>query len=639
MRYLFRPQIAQIKVDLGNKESMISQMQTISPATYVSPAQGFYRSTNNVSSMAKEFRSLISLEEAHSIVQSRLPRATEVAVPLQEARGRILAEKVVSSLDVPGFSRASMDGFAVRAEDTLPAREDRPVSLRLAGSVPMGALPHLRVASGEAAEVSTGSMMPPGADAVVMIEYSQAKGDQVLIRRPVFSSENVQAAGSDISFGEAVLFPGTRLLPREIGVLAAVGRTKVAVRSLIVGVASTGNELVPPGRPLAAGQIYDINSYTLAAAVADCGALAIPYGILPDEKGSMAAMLQKMARECDMILVSGSTSAGTGDMIFQVIEEEGELIFHGVNLKPGKPTIFGLINDKPCLGLPGYPTSALTVFSCLAAPAIRAALGQKNLGKRVKGRLAGPLRLEGRRQMLAVGLSGELVYPVDKGSGSITTLAGADGVIDIPEGVEYLEKGEKVEVELFSEVEAADLVVAGENCRLLEQLAERVPWRLVLLNCGPVRARLYLEDGVADLACVSGQQAVPPEGMSLIWGFKRELGLVFRDADILSDLSDRRIVGWQRDSALQATFERSLLALGLTHPHYMRVARTHSAVAAAVASGRAEVGFAERRAAAQAGLGFKHMDNDEIMLLARPENVGDARLKSLVFALSRAEGA
>ena len=589
--------------------------------------------------MRKEFRSLISLEEAQSIVQSHLPRMVTEAVPLPEVRGRILAEKVVSSQDVPGFARASMDGFAVLAEDTLAAREDRPVSLRLAGTVPMGALPHLSVAQGETAEVSTGSMMPDGADAVVMIEYSQAEGDRVLIRRPVFSSENVQAAGSDISFGEAVLFPGTKLAAREIGVLAALGRTDVAVRSLKVGVASTGNELVPPGQPLAAGQIYDINTYTIAAAVADCGARAVPYGILPDEKGSMAAMLQKMAGECDMILVSGSTSAGAGDMIFQVIDEIGDLIFHGVNLKPGKPTIFGLIKDKPCLGLPGYPTSALTVFSCLAAPAIRAALGQKHTGKKVAGRLAGPLRLEGRRQMLAVGLSGELVYPVDKGSGSITTLAGADGVIDIPAGVEYLEKGEKVEVELFGEAEPADLVVAGENCMLLEQLAERVPWRLVLLNTGSVRARLYLEDGVADLACVSGPEASAAEGMASIWSLKRELGLVFQNADVLSDLASQRLVGWHRDFAMHAEFERHLLALGLTEPRYVRAARTHSAVAAAVASGRADVGFAERRAAAQAGLGFQPLGHDEIKLLARPENVGDARLKSLVSALSQAGGA
>ncbi|MCK9441118.1 MAG: molybdopterin biosynthesis protein [Methanothrix sp.] len=588
--------------------------------------------------MRKEFRSLISLEEAQSIVQSHLPSVAVESVPLPLAQGRVLAEKIVSTLDVPGFSRASMDGFAVPSEDTLAAREDRPACLRLTGIVPMGALPHLCVARGEAAEVSTGSMMPDGADAVVMIEYSQAEGDRVLIRRPVYGGENVQAAGSDISFGEAVLFPGTKLDAREIGVLAALGRTEVAVRSLKVGVASTGNELVPPGRALAAGQIYDINTYTIAAAVADCGALAIPYGILPDEKGALAMVLQKMAEECNMILVSGSTSAGVGDMIFQVLEEIGELIFHGVNLKPGKPTILGLINDKPCLGLPGYPTSALTVFSCLAAPAIRAALGQKHSRKKAAGRLAGSLRLEGRRQMLAVGLSGQLVYPVDKGSGSITTLAGADGVIDIPSGVEYLEKGEKVEVELFSEMEPADQVVAGENTLLLEKLAERVPWRIVLLNTGSVQARLYLEDGVADLACICGPGAAA-EGMKLIWSSKRELGLVFRDAGALSDPGRTHIVGWHRDFAMHAAFEQHLQALGLSHPKYMRLARTHSAVAAAVASGRADVGFAERQAAIDAGLGFRLLGHDEIKLLARPENVSDARVKFLVSALSQAGGA
>ena len=192
--------------------------------------------------------------------------------PLACSRDRILAEKIVSGVDVPGFHRASMDGYAVQAADTLESREDRPVSLRLAGCVPMGRLPDLRVSRGEAAEVSTGSMMPDGADAVVMIEYSQAKDDRVYIRRPVYSGENVQKAGSDISFGEVVLFPGTRIASREMGVLAALGRETVRVQSLKVGVASTGSELVPPGHCLGPGQIYDINTYTIAAGVQECGA-------------------------------------------------------------------------------------------------------------------------------------------------------------------------------------------------------------------------------------------------------------------------------------------------------------------------------------------------------------------------------
>ncbi len=587
--------------------------------------------------MRKEFRSLIPLSEAKSIILDRLPRIKDETVPLECSLGRILAEKIISTVDVPGFIRASMDGYAVRSEDTLESREDRPVPLSLAGYVPMGKLPELQVAPGDAAEVSTGSMMPEGADAVVMIEYSQAVDNRVCIRRPVFGGENVQAAGSDISFGEAALFPGTKVGAREMGVLAALGRKTVPVRSLRVGVASTGFELVPPGCNLGPGQIHDINTYTIAAGVEECGAHASTYGILPDEREAMAKTLQKMARECEMILVSGSTSAGAGDMVYQVLEEVGELIFHGVNLKPGKPTIFGLIDGKPCLGLPGYPTSALTVFYELAAPAIRKALGQRHLENKAAGRLAGPLRTEGRQQMLAVGLSGELVYPVDKGSGSITTLAMADGVIEIPAGVEYLEKGAKVEVKLFQERQAPCLVVAGENSISMEKLAESLPWRLMLLNTGSLRGTVYLEDGVADLASVSSLDAVPvPAGMRAIKGFRRELGLIYRDAATLSDPGNQRIVGWHRDSTMKAAFEKVLQNLGITSPRYVRVARTHSAVAAAVSSGRADMGFGEKVAAVEADLGFKPLAEDEIRFLARPETLDNPWLKPFIGALSRA---
>ncbi|NLH21672.1 MAG: molybdopterin biosynthesis protein [Methanothrix sp.] len=588
--------------------------------------------------MPKEFHSLIPLDAAKSIVLQHLPAARIASVPLSQAAGSILAEKIVSTIDVPGFSRASMDGFAVQAEDTIEAREDRPISLRLVGRVAMGRLPGVEISSGEAAEVSTGSMIPPGADAVVMIEHSQATGEKVLVRRPVYASENIQAAGSDISFGETLLYPGTLLQPREIGVLAALGCQKVPVRMLKVGVASTGDELAPPGENLAAGKIYDINTYTIAAAVADCGAEALHYGILPDEKQSMTGALQKMAGECDLILVSGSTSAGAGDMIYRVLEEMGELIFHGVNLKPGKPTIFGLIEGKPCLGLPGYPTSALTVFSCLAAPAIRAALGGSHRGKSAPGRLAGPVRTEGRRQMLAVGLSGDLVYPVDKGSGSITTLAGADGIIDIPAGVEYLEEGTPVSVELFAErdTDSETLLVAGENSIILEKLAESRPGCLRLLTAGPIQARIYLEEGVADLACVWGLDR-PWQGTEIIWSAEREMGLHFRDREALSHLADRPLVGWQRDSSLKSAFETVLKEQSISSPRIVRSAKTHRAVAAAVASERADAGYAEKEAAEEAGLGFEFLDRDRIILLARSDRAEDSCIMSLLQALSEKE--
>lgn len=588
--------------------------------------------------MPKEFHSLIHLDEARSIVLQHLPAARTTPVPLSQAAGSILADKIVSTIDVPGFSRASMDGFAVQAGDTIEAREDRPVSLRLVGRVSMGRLPEVEISPGEAAEVSTGSMLPPGADAVVMIEHSQAQGDGVQVRRPVYASENIQAAGSDISFGETLLYPGTLLQPREIGVLAALGCQEVPVRMLKVGVASTGDELAPPGQSLSPGQIYDINTYTIAAAVADCGARALPYGILPDERQAMAGALHKMAGECDLILVSGSTSAGAGDMIYRVLEEMGQLIFHGINLKPGKPTIFGLIEGKPCLGLPGYPTSALTVFSCLAAPAIRAALGRRDRGKSAAGRLSGPVRTEGRRQMLAVGLSGDLVYPVDKGSGSITTLAGADGIIDIPTGVEFLEEGTAVRVELFAEKEPDSdaLIVAGENSILLEKQAESRPGCLRLLYAGPIQARIYLEEGVADLACVWNLDR-PWQGTEIIWSAEREMGLLFREQEALSHLADISLAGWQRDSSLESAFETVLKERGIASPRFVRSAKTHQAIAAAVASGRADAGYAEREAAEEAGLGFELLARDRIMLLARSDRSEDSRIRSLLQALSEKE--
>ena len=584
--------------------------------------------------MPKEFRSLITLQEAKSIIFEHLPTVRERAVALGSSLGRILAEKVISGQDVPGFGRASMDGYAVISLDTIEAREDRPVSLRLAGSVPTGRRPDLQISPGEAAEVSTGSMMPQGADAVVMIEYSQAQEGIVFIRRPVFGGENVQAAGSDISFGEAVLFPGTPIAAREIGVLAALGRESVLVRSLEVGLASTGAELVPPGRGLFPGQIYDINSYTIAAGVEDCGGSPRSYGILADEKEEMAKTLLEMAEECDMILVSGSTSAGAGDMIYQVLEEIGVLIFHGVNLKPGKPTIFGMIQGKPCIGLPGYPTSALTVFVELAAPAIRSALGLGHIENKTAGRLAGPLRTEGRQQMLAVGLSGELVYPVDKGSGSITTLALADGVIEIPAGVEFLEGGTPVEVRLFSYAQAPCLVVAGENSLLLERLAEELPWRMMLLNTGSYRGRIYLEDRIADLAAVWGpaQEAMKGEA-KVVWRGRRMLGLIYRDPSALLDPAGQRIVGWPGDSAMKEAFEQALKGLGITSPVYVRIAKTHSAVAATIASGRADLGFGEEEAASRAFLKFKPLAEDELQLLAGPSGQSNPWVRSLMAAL------
>lgn len=586
--------------------------------------------------MRKEFRSLLPLDVARSIVLSRLPAIGEETVQLKSAFGRVLAEKIVSEIDVPGFDRASMDGYAVRASASLYAREDRPVSLRLAGSVPMGSASEVEVASDQAAEVSTGSMMPSGADAVVMIEHAVVDGDQVRIMKPVHTGENVISSGSDIMFGDAVILPGTRLGTREVGVLAAVGRCQVRVRSLRVGITSTGNELVEPGRALGPGQIYDINSYSIAAAASECGASPIVYGILPDDRRTMADTLLGISKECGMILVSGSTSAGAGDMVYQVLDDIGETIFHGVNLKPGKPTIFGTIAGKPILGLPGYPTSALTVFRQLADPSIRKALGLKTTGHIISGRLARPIRTEGRHQLLAVGVHGNLVYSVDKGSGSITTLSQADGVIEIPSSVEYLGHGQAVDVQLFGELVKPDLIIAGENCPFLEMLAESLPLHIRFVTNGTRRGIISVEDGLADVACISGIENIrTQDGQVLIPGYTRELGLMGGNFSDLSDQRDISIIGWSRDSEMRELADRELKGLGLDleETRYVGHARSHSAVAASVAFGRADFGFGARLAAERAGLGFKKLTSDRVNFLTTVSSLGKEGIQVLISAL------
>jgi len=587
--------------------------------------------------MRKEFRNLISLEEARSRVLEMLPAAEEVQVSLRAASGMVLAEKVVAGIDVPGFSRASMDGYAVRAEDTLGARDDRPKVLDLAGTVPMGALAELQVCSNQAVEVSTGSMMPEGSDAVVMVEYCDQKDHSVWVRRPVHRGENVQSAGSDISFGETVLFPGTILTSRELGVLAALGRERVRVRRLKVGIASTGNELVPPGRPLEPGQIYDINTYSISSAVQECGGEPAAYGILPDRREAMAEVLQTMARECSLLLVSGSTSAGAGDMIYQVLDDIGTTFFHGINLKPGKPTIFASIGGKPCLGLPGYPTSALTVFRLLAAPVIGRALGRRYRGHLANGRLARPVRSESRRQMLAVGMAGKMVYPMDRGSGSITTLAQADGVVEIPAEVEYLDRGEQLSVQLFSE-EPFDLTVVGESCPVLETILEDVPFQVRYLIHGGQRGLAALEDGAADLACVSLQKDQKLDlspGCVSISGYNRNLGLMAKDPKLLclQDGSAVQLLGWARDSAMNEALGAALKELGLAADdvRLQGQVKSHSAVAQSVAFGRALLGFGAEASAREAGLFFRGLIQDRVEFVCRS---ADCRMDAAVWLWS-----
>ena len=408
------------------------------------------------------FRKLVTVDEAKRILAQSFtakPVGKE-SVLLNEAYNRVLAIDVVSSLDIPPFSRSTVDGYAVKAEDTFGAEEDRPVPLKLVGKVNVGEAPKIKVKKGTLVEIVTGAPIPDGADAVVMVEYTVRKDKIVLVHQSVSTGENVMKKGSDIRKGETVLKKGTVLSPHEIGVLAAIGLDKVeAYKCPKVAVFSTGAEVVELGKPLREGKIFDINAYALSAAVAECGGQPLNMGIVQDETEQMEAAFKKALSAADAVITSGGVSVGPTDIIPKVLDTLGKpgVIVHGVAIRPGKPTTVAIVNNKPVFSLPGHPASALLIFHLFVRSVLVHMAGKKEeppvvVAAKISERLF-PSR--GRRTYVTVTLkkdeSGKIAAsPVPTGlSGAITTLAKADGFTVIHESQQFIEKGQIVEVELF----------------------------------------------------------------------------------------------------------------------------------------------------------------------------------------------
>ena len=612
----------------------------------------------------REFRDLATPEEVRSAIASLdLDPGTET-VSLNEAAGRILAERVDATVDVPGFDRASMDGYAVWARDTFGADEADPVTLHRVGTVHAGAEPDVEVTSGTTAEISTGAPMPPGADAVVMVEETSEDGDDIAIRTAVAPGDNVMLAGADIAAGARAMGPGTVLTAREIGLLSALGEDTVPVRGTpTVGVISTGDELVRPGEPLshAAGQIYDVNTYTIATGVEEAGGEAVVYPHAGDDIAEMERVMREAAGECDLVLSSGSTSASAVDVIYRVIEEQGDLLLHGAAVKPGKPMLVGRLADSAYVGLPGYPVSALTIFRTFVAPAIRTAAGQPEpRTATVRGRMAVRERYsEGRLRLMPVGLvedgDGEtLVYPVDKGSGATTSLVEADGVVPVDPDVEYLAAGEPVEVQLFSpDVRTPTIFGVGEDDPALSRLLDRVD-RPRYLPIGTREGLRRLRDGVPDVAVAAGPTdrqvvAEPLGGWTRSWGLVVPAG----NPDGLSDLADLvakdvRFVNREDGAGLRASFDAALDALAVDRDTdrsalvaeidgYSLAARAHESPARMVAEGRAAVGLGLRASAAKLDLGFVQLGEESVRVLADPDRLDKPGVVALRTALEGLE--
>jgi len=408
------------------------------------------------------FRKLVSIEEAKQILaQNFTPKPVgKERVSLSVAYNRILDTDVTSPLNVPPFARSTVDGYAVKSADTFGADEDKPIVLKLMGQISVGEAPKVTVQKGTAAQIVTGAPMPEGADAVVMVEYTTQKGKDILVQIAVSKGENVMKAGSDIKKGETALKKGTIFSSHEIGVLAALGLDKIEVfKRPRVAIISTGAEVVEPGKPLPLGKIYDINAPTLSAAVAECGGEPLNYGIVQDQTVQMGAALKKALSIADVVITSGGVSVGPTDIIPKVLNTLGKpgVIVYGIAVRPGKPTAMAVVDGKPVFSLPGHPASALIIFHLFVRPVLveMAGRGEEH---RVTVRAVTSERLfpaRGRHTFVTVTLkrdkSGKtLASPVPTGlSGAITTLAKADGFIEIPENQQFVDTGAKVTVQLF----------------------------------------------------------------------------------------------------------------------------------------------------------------------------------------------
>ena len=599
----------------------------------------------------EQFLTVIDRDEALRRFRAHLdlsPLAAET-VWLGEALGRVLAADARARVDVPGFDRSNVDGFALRAEDTFSASEDNPVLLNLEPiAIAAGPAPPLTVEAGSAVAIATGGVVPRGASAVVMVEYTRIENGRVIVTRPVPPGANVTFAGTDIGCGETVLWRGTVLTSRETGVLAALGRERVpVVRRPRVGIISTGDELRAPGEPLPVGCVYDSNATVLADAVRELGCEPILFGIVPDDAEQLGSTVRRAVEECDTVLLSGGTSKGAGDVSYRVVGELGPpgVVAHGVALKPGKPLCLAVAarapRPRPVAVLPGFPTSAVFTFHEFVAPILREMAGRPAVSAAtITATLPSRLNSErGRTEYVLVGLvpgtdDKFAAVPMGRGSGSVTAFGRADGFITIARQREYLEAGEEVMVQLIgSGVRPADLIIIGSHCVGLDFLLGRLRDRGLTAKVLAVGSTAGLEAarrGECDLAGVhlldtaTGVYNRPflDPSLDLFPGYGRLQGLIFRRGDprfeghtvaeaVTAALADPTCLLVNRNSGSGTRVLIDRLLNGAKPAGFLTEVKSHSAVAAAVAQGRADWGVAIEPVAREYELGFLPLQNEQ----------------------------
>jgi molybdopterin molybdotransferase len=399
------------------------------------------------------FLNVVTVAEAVRETVKIAPATVTEFVPVELSEGRVLAAVITADADIPGFDRSTVDGYAVRSSDTTGASDAIPSLLQCVGRVAMGmGGPNLVIRESECAYIPTGGVLPESADAAVMVEYTEEAGDTVLIKKPVSHGENVLLRDEDFKKGEVVFRTGRRLSPQDAGVLAAVGCAQVpVVKKPVVGIISTGNELVPVTATPGPGQVRDANASMLAAWLSEYGCIPKLFGIVKDEHEAFEEVIAAALPVCDLVLLSGGSSKDDRDMTAGVIAARGEVLIHGIAIAPGKPTIIGSIAGKPVFGLPGHPASAFVVLIAIVRPLIDRMLGLENPQLRtVKACLSENIPSQrGREEYVRVRVEHGVATPLFGKSGLLNTLVKSDGLVCIPAGYEGIEKGSEVEVILW----------------------------------------------------------------------------------------------------------------------------------------------------------------------------------------------
>jgi len=399
------------------------------------------------------FLHVVPVEEAVRSARAIAPAMATELVPIDLSSGRVLAGSITAAADIPGFNRSIVDGFAVRSRNTIGSGDGEPAHLTCRGRIAMGpGGKHYHLRDGECVYIPTGGILPEQADAVVMTEYAEETAGIVLVKKAVSPGENILLFDEDFRKGEVIFAAGRRLTPQDVGVLAACGYPHIPVaKRPVVGIISTGNELVPVTSTPSLGQVRDANASMLAAWLTEYGCIPVFFGIVKDERGALEEAIASALPACDLLLISGGSSKDERDITAGVIAARGEVLIHGIALAPGKPTIIGRIGGKPVFGLPGHPASAFVVLIAIVRPLIDRVLGIEQPHLRiVKATLAENIpSVRGREEYVRVRLEQGTVVPVFGKSGLLNTLVKSDGIVCIPAGSEGFEKGREVEVILW----------------------------------------------------------------------------------------------------------------------------------------------------------------------------------------------